>query len=127
MSIGVRKIETSAERVAKLVMQRHSDGAQTVAAGPRAEQCVRPGVPVMRVRDDPGKRARQPGYGLRAERRGDRIAVFRIQGLYCMRDRIDARHNRKTGWQGHRQLDVVYDHLRENLRRTDRRLPSLRG
>lgn len=33
MSVGVRKIETPAERMAKLMIERHAYGAQAIAAG----------------------------------------------------------------------------------------------
>ncbi len=116
MGLGVRKIETSAERMAKLVMKRHANSAQAIATGPRTEQSVRARIPVIRLCDDSGKRTPDSRDGLGCECRGDWICVLRIQGFYRMRDSIDARHDRKARRQGHREFDVVNDRLGKHLR-----------
>jgi hypothetical protein len=40
MRLGMGKVEAAAEHVAELVMQRHANRSETVAAGPGAEQRV---------------------------------------------------------------------------------------
>jgi hypothetical protein len=57
MGFGMRQIEGTAQRVAKLVMQRHANLPQHRAAEPGAVERFAPGSEILRIVDHPGQRA----------------------------------------------------------------------
>ena len=88
--LGMRQIEGAAERVAKLVMQRHADGAEADATQPRAIERVAAGFAIVGLLDDGGQGVGQRADAFLRHQRDHGIAVARIERFHRMRDGVDA-------------------------------------
>ena len=102
MGIGMRQVESAADDMAELVMQRHADRAETHAAKPGAVQRLRPGLAVLRVGDNCRQGAAHRADRLLGHHRDNRVPILGIKRLNRVRDSIGTGGNRQPLRQAER-------------------------
>ena len=86
--LGVRQIESAAEHVTELMVQRHADRAARRAGEPGAVQRLGARLGVLGLAHHDRQARRQRADALLGDQRGERIAVRRIERLDAVRDRV---------------------------------------
>ena len=107
VALGVWQIESAAQRVAQLVVQRHAHAAHHDAAQPRAIKSIGAGRQVGWLLADGRQGAAQGGDAFAGHETDHRVAVRRIQALGRMRNCIDAAGHAHVHRQTQRELGVV--------------------
>ena len=110
----VRQVETAAQRVAQLVVQRHRDSAEHRAAQPGAVQRIAARVDTGRIGAQHRQRTRERGDSLGRHQVHDRIRIHRIQPFGRVRNRIDAARHAHLQRQSERQFGVVDHRARQH-------------
>lgn len=103
------------EGVAQLVVQRHADHAQAGSAGPRAEERVAAGLPVLRVLIQDRQRGGDTRDALFRKHVCDGVGFFRVQCFNGVGDRVDSRSYSHLRGQSEGEVNIVNDDLWQHL------------